>query len=180
MEIDKAIAIVASAITIVYALPYVIKFIQFLGNSLFRKEFLTGIWHAYHFTRLHGKILLRHERWTIKRNILNRLIIRTQDLKNRDLKYKGVILVQRNYLLISLKGIKHKEVVQMRFFDIIPTGQDVIFGLVMGIDFDNKPQCFVRFMGRREFADEEARKLLLFKTTVKDNAILSISEQDIE
>lgn len=71
--------------------------------------------------------------------------------------------------------MRHEEQVQMRFFDIIPTGQDIAFGLVMGVDFDNEPQSLVRIMSRREFSDEEAEKLLLSKTIVKAGVALSIS-----
>ncbi len=169
--------IIASAI-LGYALPYIIKFIQFIVLLPFRRELLEGTWHAYHFTRMHGKPITRYERWKIKRNWLNRLVIRTEDPRNPDLKYQGVISVERNYLLILLKGGRHKEEVQMRFFDIIPTGQDVAFGLAMGVDFENKPQCFVRILSRKELTEEDARKILLAKTILKDPGILGISEQN--
>ena len=82
--------------------------------------------------------------------------------------------MERNYLLILLKGVRHKEEVQMRFFDIIPTGQDIAFGLSMGVDFDNKPQCIVRIMSRKKLTDEEARAILLSKTMIKEPGILCI------
>ena len=122
MELERWIAIIASAITIGYALPYITKFVQFIVGFPFRKELLEGTWHTYLFTRMRDMTFLRYEKWTIKRNLLNRLIIETEDPKKPDLKYKGVISVERNYLLILLKGVRHKEEVQMRFFDIIPTG----------------------------------------------------------
>jgi hypothetical protein len=175
MELEKWIAIITSAISIGYALPYITKFVQFAAGFLFRKELLEGTWHAYHFTRMRDEIILRHEKWTIKRDPLNRLIIETQDPKNPDLKYKGFISTERNYLLILLKGVRHKEEVQMRFFDIIPTGQDMVFGLLMGVDFDNRPECLVRIMGRKELTDEEAKELLRHKTIVREPGILSIS-----
>lgn len=175
MEIEGWVTIVASAITIGYALPYIVKFIQFIVSLLFRKELLQGTWHAYHFTQMHGKTFLRYERWMIKRDLLNRLIITTEDPTNPDLKYKGVISVERNYLLILLKGVRHREEVQMRFFDIIPTGQDIAFGLAMGVDFDNKPQCLVRIMSRKELTKKEAEEILSSKTIIRDPGIIGIS-----
>jgi uncharacterized membrane protein (Fun14 family) len=176
MELERWFAIIASAIIIGYALPYITKFVQFIVGFPFRKESLEGTWHAYHFTRMHNETFLRYEKWTIKRNLLNRLIIETEDPKNPDLKYKGVISAERNYLLILLKGVKHKEEVQMRFFDIIPTGQDIAFGLAMGVDFANKPQCLIRIMSRKKLIDEEAREILQSKTMIKEPGIISISE----
>ena len=81
MELERWIAIIAGVITISYVLPYIVKFVQFIVGSPFRKEILTGTWHAYHFTRMHGKTILRYEKWVIKRNLLNRLIIVTEDPK---------------------------------------------------------------------------------------------------
>ncbi len=176
MELERWIAIIAGVITIGYALPYIAKFVQFIVGLPFRKEILTGIWHAYHFTRMRNNTFLRYEKWVIKRDLLNRLVIETEDPKNPDLKYKGVISTERNYLLILLKGVRHKEEVQMRFFDIIPTGQDIAFGLVMGVDFDNKPQCLVRIMSRKKLTDEEAREIILSKTVVREPGIIGISE----
>lgn len=175
MELQRWIAIIASAISIGYALPYITKFVQFIVGFLFRKELLEGTWHAYHFTRMNDKAFLRYEKWTIKRNLLNRLIIETEDPKNPDLKYKGVISTERNYLLILVKGVRHKEEGQMRFFDIIPTGQDMVFGLLMGVDFDNKPQCLVRIISRKELTDEEAKEIIRRKTIVREPGILGIS-----
>lgn len=161
-----------------YVIPYTILFFQFVVNRfIFRKkELLEGTWHVYHFTRMRMETVLRHEKWVIKRNLLNKLIVKTEDPKNPDLKYEGIISTERNYLLILLKGVRHKEEGQMRFFDIIPTGQDMAFGLTMGVDFDNEPQCIVRVMSRKELDEEEARKILRTKTIMKDNVILGISK----
>ncbi|MBU1297697.1 MAG: hypothetical protein KKB77_00910 [Bacteroidetes bacterium] len=83
-----------------YILPYLLKFIRYILSFPFRKELLEGIWHAYHFTRMHGgKTFLRHERWKVERDGLNRLVITTKDPKNPDLKYKGIISAEKNYLL---------------------------------------------------------------------------------
>ena len=160
-----------------YILPYLFKFIPYILCFAFRKELLEGIWHAYHFSRMHGgKTLFRYERWKIKRDVLNRLVITTKDPKNPDLKYKGIISVEKNYLLILLKGVKHEEEVQMRFSNIIPTGQDIAYGLAMGVDFDNKPQCLVRIMSRKELTEEEAKEVLLSKTIIREPGIIGISE----
>ncbi|KCZ71289.1 hypothetical protein ANME2D_02491 [Candidatus Methanoperedens nitroreducens] len=171
------VTVISSIITIIVSLPLIVGFTQSMIYRLLRKKGrYEGIWHAYHFTSMHGKTLLRHEVWVIKRNIVNKLIITTKDPKNPDLEYKGVISKERNYLLILLKG-GHDEEVQMRFFDIIPTGQDIAFGLAMGVDFDNKPQCLIRIMSRKEFTDEEARDLLLSKTKIKNPpGIISIND----
>ena len=176
MELERWIAIVASFITISYVVPYITKIVLFIVSFPFRKELLKGTWHAYHFTRMHGKTFLRYEKWTIKRNLLNRLIIKTLDPKNPDLKYKGVISEERNYLLILLKGVRHKEEIQMRFFNVIPTGQDMAFGLAMGVDFANKPQCLVQIMSRKKLTDEEAGEILRSKTIIEEPGIIGISE----
>jgi len=175
MEIKEWIVVIISAI-IGYVLPYILKFIRYILNLPFRKELLEGTWHAYHFTRMQSKTLCRYEKWRIKRDILNRLIITTEDPQNPDLIYKGIISVERNYLLILLRGCKHKEELQMRFFDIIPTGQDIAYGLAMGVDFNNKPQCLVRIMSRKELTEEEAKEILLAKTTIIEPGIIGISE----
>lgn len=157
-------------------IPHIVKFFQFLIGLLVRKEILAGTWHAYHFTRMHGgKSFLRYESWRIRRNLQNQLVIKTDDPTNPDLKYKGTISVERNYLLILLKGVKHKEEVQMRFFDVIPTGQDIAFGLAMGVDFDNEPICVVRIMSRKKLSDEEATRILTSKTKMIEN-IFTISK----
>lgn len=167
------ITIVSSAI-VGYIFPYIVGFGRFVLNLAFGKQLLEGTWHAYHYTWMHGKRVLRYERWEIKRNALNKLVVKTADPKNPDLKYEGIISKERNYLVILLRGVKHEEEVQMRLFDIIPTGQDLAFGLVMGVDFDNQPQAFVRVISRRELANKEAEDLLSSKTMVKDNVTLSI------
>ena len=176
MEIKELIAGMVGGAIIGYTLPYLIKLICYIVSLLFGKELLGGTWHVYHFTRMRGTTYLRYEKWRVKRNILNKLIITTEDSKNPDLKYKGVISVERNYLLILLKGIKHKEEVQMRFFDTIPTGQDIAYGLAMGVDFENKPQCLVRIMSRKELTEEEAKEFLLSRTKIREPGIIGISE----
>lgn len=74
IQVKEWIAIGVGAI-IGYIFPYFIRVISYILNLIFRKELLGGIWHAYHFTQMHGKISLRYEKWKIKRGILNRLII---------------------------------------------------------------------------------------------------------
>lgn len=175
MGFENWIPTIAGAV-LGYALPYTAKFIQFIVGLPFRKELLEGTWHAYHFTRMHGVTIVRYEKWEIRRNLLNKLIIRAEDPKISDLKYRGFISVERNYLLVSLKGVKHKEEVQMRFFDTIPTGQDIAFGLAMGVDFDNKPKAHIQIMSRRQLSNKEAREILQSKTILKDNVIMGISE----
>lgn len=64
----------------------------------------------------------------------------------------------------------------MRFFNIIPTGQDIAYGLAMGVDFDNKPQCLVRIISRKELTEEEAKEVLLSKTIIREPGIIGISE----
>ena len=169
------IIIIASAV-LGYILPYVIKFVKSIVNLIFRKELLKGTWYAYHFTLSDNKVFIRYEKWTIKRDWLNRLIIKTEDPKNHDLKYEGVILVDKNYLLILLKGVKHEEEIQMRFFNIIPTGQDMTLGLAMGIDFNGKPQCLVRIMSRKKLTNKKASEILRSKTIINDQVIMGISE----
>jgi uncharacterized membrane protein (Fun14 family) len=175
MELSGWIGSIVGAI-IGYALPYIIKVFYYIVNLPFRKELLEGTWHAYHFTRKQATTLLRYEKWRIRRNILNKLIITTEDPTIPDLKYKGVISVERNYLLILLKGVKHKEELQMRFFGIIPTGRDITHGLAMGVDFDNKLQCVVRIMSREELDEEKAKKILSSKIIMRAPGIIGISE----
>lgn len=161
-------------IVIGLAIPYLVGFINFAVRSPFRRDLLLGTWHAYHFTLIRGESILRYEHWTINRNLLNRLVITTDDPERPNLKYKGTISVERNYLLVQLRGAIYPEEVQMRFFDIIPTGQDIAFGLAMGIDFDHRPQCVVRMMSRKELTEEDARGMLLSKTTIGEQGTLGI------
>lgn len=175
MDTATWLAVVAVAISIAYSLPHVVNYIRFILRLLSRKELLVGTWHAYHFTRMRGEVVLRYERWEIKRNGSNKLIVRTEDPEN-PIRYKGVISLERNYLLVILKGEEHQEEVQMRFFDIIPTGQDMAFGLAMGVDFDNRPQCVLRIISRRRLTNQEARQILLSKTIVRDPGIIGIAE----
>jgi len=139
------------------------------------KQLFEGTWHSYHFTWMRGRRILRYDRLEVKRNIFNKLVVKMSDPKNPDLKYKGTMSKERNYILLLLRGIRHEEQVQMRFFDIIPTGQDMAFGIVTGVDFDNEPQSFVKVMSRRELSDAEATELLLSKTRLKGGVTLSIS-----
>lgn len=171
---STTIIIVIAGAILGYALPYIIKFIQFIWSFVSRKELLEGDWHVYHFTREQGKTFTRYEKWMIKRNFLNQLIVTTEDPRRPDLKYKGDISVEKNYLLIRLNGVMHPEKVQMRFFDIIPTEQDIAYGLAMGVDFDNKPQCLVRIMSREELSEEKAREILSSKTKYTRPGIIGI------
>ena len=172
------ITIIISAI-VGYAIPYFNSIIKFIVGKSFRKEPIEGTWHTYHFTRMYGHIYLRYDKWIIKRNLLNTLTVKTDDPKNPDLKYEGFISVERNYFLVNISGVKHKEEAQFRFFDFIPTGQDIVYGLCLGVDFDNKPKAEVWIMSRRKLSDEEANKILRSITIIRDNLIIGIREGDI-
>ncbi len=152
-----------------WSISYILKFLQFFIGHFFRKEILTGTWHSYHYSRIHGgKRVLRYDKWEIRRNLLNKLRIKSETPAIPDLKYKGTISWERNYLLVSITGESHKERAQMRFFDIIPTGQDIAFGLALAVDFDNQPLCVVKIMSRKKLSKKEATKLLDAKTKIMD------------
>ena|SRR5271157_3953698 len=172
----RCIEIIAGLITIAYVFPSAFGFFKFIVSFLFRKGILEGTWHAYHYTRKNGDLILRYEEWKIKRNWQNRLSIKTSDPKDPQLKYKGFISKEQNHLLIALSAVgTHEEEVQMRFPNIIPTGRDISIGLAMGVDFQHKPQCLLRIMSREKLSDDEARRILDTKTMMKDG-ILSICE----
>ncbi|MEW6096148.1 MAG: hypothetical protein AB1567_06445 [bacterium] len=159
-----------------YILPYLIRFVTFVVTFPFRKKLLEGMWHTYHFTRMHGETILRYEQWIIKRNLMNKLELTTYDPNNPNLKYKGTIEVEKNYLIITLRGIKHKERTHLRLFDIIPTGQDRIIGLFMGVDFNNYPLSAMCLVSRNELTNEEASNILLSRLRIdKTYKIMSIA-----
>lgn len=183
IELNTWIPLAASYITIGLALPYVFRFFTFIIYSRFRKGVLEGIWHSYNFSTQDDKIIFRHEQWKIKRDWQNRLTIKTRDPNNSMLEYKGTISEERDgdYLLFLLRGIRVKRVVQMRFYGIVPSGQDMAFGLAMGVNFDHdhKPHCVVRIMSRKELTSEEATKLIQSKTFTSEYGILGIKEYPV-
>ena len=78
-QIWDALQILA-VFTTIYIFPakfYI--FLQSVVSSAFRKSLLEGIWYAYHNTRMHGKLMVREEKWKIKRNFQNELVIETSD-----------------------------------------------------------------------------------------------------
>jgi hypothetical protein len=167
----------ASLITIWFVLQKVWLFFKFVVFSMFRRGILEGTWHSYHFTRMGNKTILRYEEWKIRRDWQNRLSIKTNDPNDPLLKYRGFISKEKNHLIIILKGLEHEEEVQMRFSSIIPTGKDISYGLAMGVDFNGKPQCLVRIMSREKLTNENARRLLESKTSLKSHGILGIREE---
>ena len=66
------------------------------------------------------------------------------------------------------------ETVPMQFPNLIPTDNDLIIGLAMGLDFDKNQQCLLRIMSRKKLSFEDAEKILQSRTVSKDG-ILSIS-----
>lgn len=141
-----------------------------------RVRVLLGKWHVYHFTRKDDQTILRHDQWEIETDLLNTLTIKTKDHDIPEVEYIGSVSFERNYILITLKGISHDEEGQMRFFDIIPSDEAKTFGLWMGIDFNIKPISSVRLMSKKELDTECARNLIKSRTLIYENLILSVND----
>lgn len=167
--------IIISAI-VGYAIPDIISIIKFIIGKPFRKEPIEGTWHTYHFTQRNKRIHLKYIGWTIKRNLLNVLKVNTYD-PIHDLKYEGTISVERNYFLINMSGIKHKEKAQFRFYDFIPTGENIVFGLCLGIDYDTKLKSELWIMSRKKLSNDKAGEILRSNTRIIDNLIIGLREE---
>jgi hypothetical protein len=174
-QIWDALQILAVLTTICIIPIRFYKLLQSIASSVFQKSLLEGKWYAYHKTRMHGVLLIREEEWTINRNLQNELVIQTNDPKIPNLRYKGSVLEGKEHFTITLWSNKlFNEIVTMQFPNIIPTDNDMVTGLAMGLDFESNQQCLLRIMSRKRLSFEQAEKILQSETVTKDG-ILSIS-----
>ena len=60
----------------------------------------------------------------------------------------------------------------MRFNDLIPSSQNLSYGLFLGVDFENNPQSLVRLMSRKKLSEDEAQRLIREKTKLYNDVIL--------
>lgn len=154
-----------------FLLPYVIKVIVFLFLR-FRKNYLEGKWHHYHWTYLKNNPILIHSEWRIKKGILHRFIVQAKQIRTK-LFYKGYIKIEGDGLFLVFHSNQHDEHPVYRFPYPISSNCDLIHGLWLSFDHDKKIASGGSLLSRNEIPEDKIVGLLKSKLKSEKNIILS-------
>jgi hypothetical protein len=149
------------------------KLIKYQVYGRFKKHPLQRDWHTYHFTNENKKIIMRYEKWNIKKNVIGDLAVETDDPNRPGLIYKGKISSVNDYFWFYFEGLGHNERFQIRFDNPIPSKNQRMYGFFLGVDFNNSPYSTIWLASRDKISNLVASKLL-HKYSKNDNKDLSL------
>jgi hypothetical protein len=159
-----------------------VKFLFSIGQAAYvyyksgkKKNALIRTWHSYHWSRLHGEPIFRHERWCIRRRIFSIHISQT-DAKDPSLVYHGKVEIEGSHVLINVDGSDHDDSAFVRFPLPIPH-QTEVFGLHMGQDFERHLYSTTILISRDELEPSVAKEKLRLRT-IRADSDLSLRLKD--
>jgi hypothetical protein len=128
-----------------------------------KADYLEGIWYSYHLIETGSSINLVKTIFKIKKGFS----VTTEREKDGNLKYKGSLVKERNFVIFKLVGIEHDESVTIRIYDPMPTDTGKAFGLYLSLDYNaNKPNAGPVMISKKELGMKEAELDLLEKTSI--------------
>jgi hypothetical protein len=148
-----------------YLFPYLGKALLFVARR-FRREIVEGKWYAYHTTNLDGELQVVQSVWSIRKGFYSKFAVKVEKETLSDPMYIGILLLERNFWLVRLKGVKHEEEVVIRLFSPVPTGDAATWGLWLGIDFQGNPMAGPVMISREEVSIADALEFFSDKTKV--------------
>ena len=143
-----------------FSLPYIARFGKYVAYDRWREHRLEGTWYTYHYTEDNEQTVLRYEEWSVSKNVLGTLVVKSNDPQRPKLKYKGKLTSDGGYVLFDFRGINHNERFQARFWETVPGVEQILYGFFLGVDFGNRPLSTIWMAARSKKADDEARALL--------------------
>jgi len=148
-----------------YLLPYLVKAVLYAVRR-FRRARIEGKWYVYHITKdTNGKFKVEPDVFKIRKGFLSEFVVNSY--KDETRRSNGRLSFERNYWLIALKNIEHKEQVSIRLLNPIPTkDDDPTWGLWLGIDFQGNMIAGPVAISRKELSEDEALRFLLDNTKI--------------
>jgi hypothetical protein len=149
-----------------YLFPYLIKFLLFVARR-FRRDIAEGIWHEYHITNREGTPYIEHYLWNIRKGLLNEYVIKETRPPLKEVIYQGTLSFERNFWLIKLRALKHKEEASIRLFSPITTADERTWGLFLALDFQGRAIAAPLVISKEEMTDTDVLKLFSDKVSVQ-------------
>jgi len=149
-----------------YLFPYLIKFLLLITRR-FQREIAEGIWHGYHIANREGTPQIEHYLWNIRKGLLSEYVITETRPPLKGVMYQGTLSFERNFWLIKLHALKHKEEVSIRLFSPITTAHEKTWGLYLGLDFQGRSAAGPIVISQEEMPDADILKLFSEKISVQ-------------
>lgn len=149
-----------------YLFPYLIRFLLLVIRR-FQREIAEGVWHGYHVANREGTSYIEHYLWNIRKGLLSEYVIKETRPPLKGTIYKGTLSFERNFWLIKLHALKHKEEVSIRLFSPITTADEKTWGLYLGLDFQGRSSSGPIVISKEEMTDTDVLKLFSEKISVQ-------------
>lgn len=120
---------------------------------------LLGEWHTYHWSRINGEPVFRHEKWWVRRSISG-IGIETDDEHREHLHYRGKVSFASSHVVLTFAGKGHEELLHVRFNAPIPNEDTIMVGIYSAEDFDHELYAGITIACRRQRSDDDAKALL--------------------
>ena len=167
-EPNWVITIILGAI-VGFLLPYILNLVRFI-RRFFKKEIAEGNWYVYHMINRDGIIQVENSMWKIKKGFYSKFIV--EERKVDYVLYKGLLVFERNFWLVRLKGIKHDEEVYIRLINPIPTQDTRTQGLFLSLDYNGIATAGPVLISRKEILQDKVKKIFFNKIKIDNEARL--------
>jgi hypothetical protein len=126
-------------------------------NFFFKKSAFVGDWHVYHWSYLHGKPELIQSFAKTRRGLIYPYTVILSQKTESELKYKGVVDVEKDQLIISFKSDDHQENLIIRLRHPIGKSAEKILAIWLGYDHEGDVASGGLLLSKKELSKDEAK-----------------------
>jgi hypothetical protein len=127
---------IASAV-IGYLLPHLGRSTLAILHRISRDR-IKGVWYVYHPSVRDSGAAIESSKVVIRTGYYSRYVVR--EYKSDTIIFaKGTLSIERNFWLIDLAAVAHKEKIHIRLYDPIGTADDFTWGFFLSIDYLGNP-----------------------------------------
>jgi len=157
-EPNWIVLIVLSAITGALLKPLLYFFIYLIKRL--RKSGIEATWYGYYIISKNKEPFIGKETIEVKKGVFNNYIVYGKSITTENQKYKGVVIEERNYLVVHMKPTKHDEEIVLRLKRLIPGNDEIMYGLWSALDFDGNAAVGPTILSKNELNDQQVNDLI--------------------
>lgn len=151
------VAIIGSVIGV--SLKPMFYLIYYLAK-ISKKKDIECKWFGYFYIKKNSCNYIGKETLFIRKGVFNNYIIKGVSITTKGQQYSGVVIMERNFLVIKMKPEIHEEEIFIRLKRSIPGNDEIMVGLWSALDFDGNAAAGPMVLSRQEINEDQLNDII--------------------